>query len=798
MTEWRQEIAWAVRRLARTPGLAALVVATLALGIGVTTAVFAIFEAAALRPLPFPDPGRLMALRAVKPDGSLTEISYPNFLDVQARSRAFSHLGFFTLDQFTLGGSEEPDKVLGSWVTAGYFRALGVEPLLGRLFTPAEGDAPGAPVALLSYDLWQRRFAGDPHVLGRALEVNQVPMTIVGVLPPSYRGLRRKEEIFIPVPLFDRLVPGLRNLGFLKDRDLAWGLVAGCLAPGVDPAVARAEAQRLAPKDQIQMTPAGQALLQSLGPRLLRLLGAASLVFLIACANVGHLLLTRAAGRHREAAVRAALGATRGRLIRQPLVEGLLLGLAGGAAGLLTAAWSLDLLLAAMPLDIPAAVEVRFGGRVLLWAAGLSLLGGALSALAPALHSAWPDLAGSLKQGGRGSSESPASRRTRRLLVAADVALALMLLLGAGLMVRSLEQIRKFDPGFRSQGVLSLTFEPPSQASDAERIRIKRQVLQQVAALRGVRSAAVTSQIFFDNRWKLVQGVSMDGLPRREPVQAQMYFVSSGFFRTLGIPLEAGRDFLPADHRSPVRCAIVNRAFAERHLPPGNPLGRKIRIDSIPGDPLAVIGVVGNVRTAVEPGTPAEPPQIYLPGLENPTWVFNLVISSEEDPRALASQVRQAIRQISPDTAVFNAISLGTRVTAATSDTRSFARLMGVFAAIALALAALAIHSLVLSMIQQETRDIGVRRALGAGPGAILRHVLARALPPVLLGIAVGLAGAVVLARTLSAVLFDVAPLDPATFLVIPPLFAAAALAASFMAAEKALEIPPMEALRAD
>jgi putative ABC transport system permease protein len=546
------------------------------------------------------------------------------------------------------------------------------------------------------------------------------------------------------------------------------------------------------------MAPAGQVLLKNLRPRLLRLLGAASFVLLIACANVGHLLLTRAAGRHREAALRAALGATRGRLVRQALVEGLLLGAAGGAAGLLTAAWSLDLLLAIVPLEIPAVVEVRFSGVVLACAAGLSLAGGALSALAPALHFAWPDLAGSLKQGGRSSSESPASRRTRSLLVAADVALALMLLIGAGLMIRSLERIRSFDPGFRGHDVLSLTFEPPSSASNAERLRIKRKALQRIAALPGVRSAALTSQIFFDNRWKLLQGVSVDQLPKGEPAQAQMYFVSSGFFQTLGIPLEAGRDFLPADHRAPVRSAIVNRAFVERHLPPGDPLGRRIVVDTEPGSPLEVIGVVGNVRTAIEPGTPVDPSQIYLPGLENPSWVFSLVIAAEEDPKALSSQVRQTIQQISPDTAVFNAIRMDTRVADATSDTRSFARLMSCFAGIALALAVLAIHSLVVSMIQQETRDIAVRRALGAGPVAILRLVLARALAPVLPGIALGLGGAFVLARTLSAFLFDVAPLDPATFLLIPLLFAAAALVASFLAAEKALEIQPMEALRGE
>lgn len=794
MTTRKEELALAVRRLVRTPGLTALIVATLAVGIGLTTAVFAIVHAVVLRPLPFQEEDRLVFPWAINSDGSSTGISYPDFLDLQAKSRALEHAGFYFPDELAVRGAEGVERVPGAWVSAGFLPALRIEPLHGRLFTSAEADRPGAPVALLSYGLWQRRFGGNPRIVGRTVEVNQVPCTVVGILPPGFRGLRRREEIFVPVPLVERMLPGLRHFRLLRNRDFAWGTLVGRLAPGVRPERALAEVQAQDRRRRHALLDARQYLLGRLGTRLPRLLVAASFVLLIACANVGHLLLTRAAGRQREMAVRAALGATRGRLVRHWLLEGLLLGAAGAVAGLLTAASSLDLLLAVLPLQLPPAIDVRINGPVLAFALALSLLGGALSVLAPALHSAWPDLAGSLKQGGRGASESRASRRTRSLLVATDVALALMLLMGAGLMVRSLDRIRSFDLGFRSEGVLSLSFEPPSHTRNAERVRLKKEILQRVEALPGVRHAAFTSRVFYDHQRTLMLRVMSPNLP--VSATAQTYHVSTGFFRALGIPLEAGRDFVPADHRARPRCAIVNRSFVALYMPPGDPLGRRIVLADAPGIALTVIGVARDVHPEVRPGAPIATPQIYLPGLEVPDWDFNLVIAAEGDPDSLVSLVDRTIRQISPEMSVFNVARMEDRVAEARADTRSFAGLMSVFAGAALALAGLAIYSLVVSSIQQETRDIAVRRVLGAGPGSILRMVLVRGLAPVLLGIVLGLGGAFILARTLSTLLFDVEPLDPATFLLVPLFVAAAALAASLPAAQRALEIEPMSALR--
>ncbi len=796
MTELKQDLALAVRRLARAPQLAALVIATLAVGIGLTTSVFAIVEAVVLRPLPFREPGRLVFPWIRNRDKVLTGLSYPDFLDVRAKNHTIESLAFFHRDRFLLRGQEDVERIPGASVSAEFFPTLGLEPVLGRLFSPAEADPPGAPVVLLGYDLWRRRFGGDPRAIGQTIELNQVRLTIVGILPPGFHGFDEPAEIFVPVAILERLRPDLRQLRALEDRDVAWGGLVGRLAPGTSLEEALADLQSLAPQVPLHLTDARTVLQRTLRPQLLRLLGAASLVLLISCANVGHLLLTRAAGRHRETAIRAALGATRGQLVRHGLLEGLLLGGAGGTAGLLLAVWSLDLLLAVVPLDIPAALEVRIDGPVVAFALVLSLLAGGLSALAPALHSAWPDLAGSLKQGGRGASESPASHRTRSLLVVADVALALMLLVGAGLMIRSLERIRSFDPGFRVGDVLTVGFEPPGSATGEERARIKQEILRRTAALPGVRSAALTSHIYFDRLRRMNSEILSEKIKPGEAASAEIYFVSSGFFRTLGIPLETGRDFVAADHRLPPRAALVNRAFVKAYLPPGNPLGRRIALEGEPDSFYEVIGVVGDVRTEIEPGDPPAEPQVYLPGSRSPAWGFNLLMAAEGDPGALASPVRRTIHQVSPGTTLRDVVPLDVWVADATSDTRFFTGLMAIFAGTALALAALGIHSLTASMVQRQTRDIAVRRVLGARPGEILRQILVRGLTPVLAGIVLGLGGAVVLARTLSLVLFEVAPLDPATFLAVPLLFAAAALSASLLAAQRALEIEPMAALR--
>ncbi len=803
MTGLKHDLALAVRRLVEAPQLAALVIGTLALGLGFTTIVFTLVEALVLRPLPFPEPGRLVLLWETRPDGSTMTASYPNFLDWRKQTRSFDHLAIYGVEECTVRG--EQDQVPCAMVSAEYFSALGVQPELGRLFTPAE--APEAPVAVVSHGFWQRRFHGDPRALGQTLEVNQAAFRIVGILPRGFRGLDSPAEVFLPVTLFDVLHPVLRRVDVLHDSNMHWGRVVGRLAPGTDLAQARADlrtvASRLAtysdslPGSGIDLADARERLLGGLRPHLLRLMGAVTFVLLIACANAGHLLLTRAAERDREMAVRAALGATRWRIVRLWLVEGLPLGLAGGAAGLLLAIVGLHLLQAAMPLQLPAAVESGIDRPAFAFALGISLLASLLAGMVPALHATGPDLAESLKQGGRGATESPARRRIRQLLVTANMAFASVLLIGGGLMLRSLERILHYDPGFRSHGVLTLSFEPPSRLSAAGRIRIKHEILKRAGSLPGVRSAALTSHVLFDEP-PLIMDVAAEGPRAAELVQVQTFFVSAGYFRTLGIPLQRGRGFLPADDRPPRRTVIVNQAFAERSWPGGDPVGRRITIGPfIPGNPTyEVVGVAGNVRTAIAPGAPPAPLQMYQLGLEEPYWGSRLVLATEGDPAALAPEVRRDLRGIDPGLAVFNVARLADHVAQATAATRFFTVLMGLFAGLALLLAVLGIYGLVSYTVQRESREIAIRRLLGASPWVVLRLLMARALVPAFLGMALGVGSALALSRTLAALLFDITPLDPATFLSVTLLFAAVALAASLVSAQKALDIDPTVALR--
>jgi predicted permease len=587
----------------------------------------------------------------------------------------------------------------------------------------------------------------------------------------------------------------------------------GRLAPGVDLEQARADLRTVASRiaaahpdsnagNGIDLAAAQDSLAGHLRPPLLRLLGAVTFVLLIACANAGHLLLTRAAERDREMAVRAALGATRGWIIRLWLLKGLLLGLAGGAAGLLLAVWGLDLLLAFLPLDLPATIEIGIGRPALAFALGISLLASLLAGLVPALHAAWPNLAESLKQGGRGATESPARRRTRQLLVTTDMALALVLLIGAGLMLRSLERILRYDPGFRSDGVLTLSFEPPSNLSGGERVHLKRKILETVGALPGVRSAALTSHILFDHL-PVAWDVATEGSRAGELVRVQTFYISSAYFQTLEIPLERGRGFAAGDHQRPVRTVIVNRALAERSWPGRDPLGRWLTIGP-PGQDngdntrrFRVIGVAGNVRTAIEPGAPREPLQMYLPALEESYWGTRLVLAVREgDPASLAPDALRVLRDVDPRLSIFNVAPLADRVARATAATRFFTALLGLFAGLALVLAVLGIYGLISYTVQRQSREIAIRRLLGAGPWVVLRLLVARALGPALLGIALGVGGALTLSQTMAALLFDIAPLDPPTFLSVPLLFAAVALAASLLSAQKALEIDPAVVLR--
>ncbi|HEX3531636.1 MAG TPA: ADOP family duplicated permease, partial [Thermoanaerobaculia bacterium] len=550
----------------------------------------------------------------------------------------------------------------------------------------------------------------------------------------------------------------------------------------------------------IEIQDARENIVGELRPKLLRLLGAVLFVLLIACANVANLLLARAADRGKEIAVRTAMGASRLKIIRQLLIESLTMALLGGALALLLVRWSLTLLLAFIPLKIPGFIEISVDGPVLAFVLLVALVTSILVGLVPALYSSRPNLSGTLKEGGgRGSTESRVSRQTRNALVVADVALALILLIGAGLMIRSLAQIRGFDAGVRPENLLTLTFEPPDGTPDARRLQIKQQVLDRAAALPGVSSAALTSHILYD-RGYLTQEVTVDGHQIEDPARVQTYYVSQGYFQTLGIPVEAGRGFMPQDNTESAAVAIVNRAFADRYWSGDDPIGKRIQIGKAEdkGSYLTIVGVVGNVRTKIAPGTPDQPIQMYLPGMRSTTWGYNLVVSTEKEPTRMTSSLRQAIQQIDPGVSMYNVDTLRSRMANVTSDTRFFTGMMGVFAGLALILAVLGIYGLISYTVSQQKREIAVRMALGAMSGDILRMMVVRGLILTLAGLGIGLAAAFALSQSISKFLFGVSQTDALTFLGMPVILGLTALIACWLPARRAIKVDPLTSLRYD
>jgi predicted permease len=813
MLELWQDFRYAWRKQLKSPGFAVVVVLTLALGIGVNTAVFTVVDAVLLRPLPFKDPDRLAVLWETQADHSTASVSYPNFRDWQGQVPSFEQVAFFGPEKFILGRRGESEKVAGEWVSASYFPALGVRPALGRPFSPEEDARPGAaPVAILGDALWQRLFHGDRGALGQTIELNKVPLTVVGVMPAGFRGFGGDAEVLVPVMMFEQLLPALKPYHILDDRSTHWGQALGRLRPGASLERGRRDfagvASRLAGTYPATNTgwgvgvgAAAEELLGDLRPKLLRLLGAVVFVLLIACANVANLLFARAMARSREVALRVTLGAKRGSIVRELLVESLLLAVAGGALGLLVVRSSLGLLLAMLPLQIPGFVEVGVDARVLAFTLGASLLCCVLCGLVPALQISRPDLGESLKDTSKGSTGTRASRRARGVLVVADVALALVLLIGAGLMIRSLNRIQSFDPGFRPRDLLTLSFEPPVGASEAERLRVKREILAQAGSTPGVKSAALTSHILY-GAGHLEYGVTPEGQtagPGQDPLKAQSYFVSAGYFPTLGIPIKAGRLFSSEEEARSDSVVLVNQAFAERTWgSTGNAVGKRLKVGKADakGPWLTVLGVVGNVRTEVVPGSPNYPLQMYMPCLRDSTWGYNLMVRTLREPEALAPTLRRTIDQVSAGVPVYDVATMTERMARKTLDTRFVAGMMALFAALGLVLAVIGLYGLLSYVVTQQRREIGVRMALGAMTGDVLRLVIGRGMRLTAIGLGLGLAASLLLTKLLANLLFDVSATDLVTFLAMPLVLGLTTLLACYLPARRATRIDPQISLR--
>ncbi len=811
MERWLElgaDLRFAGRQLWKSPGFTLVAVLTLALGVGTTTAIFSIVYGVLLRPLPFEAPERLVRPFFVDPAGETHgAFSPPNFLDFKAASRTLSDLTSIENGTLNLSGDgAEPERLQAALVGANFFKVMGIRPLKGRTFAPGE-DQPGAPrVAVISEKLWWRRFGGDSTLLGRSLTLDGQPYTVVGVL---------KKGVQLPSAA-DVWVPKVFSPRELKQRGAVYFAAIGRLAPGATLRQARTEADVIGRRLSTQYPEANASYfktmtIDSLEERmlgdtrkpLLILLGAVGFVLLIACVNVANLLLVRAAAREGEIVIRAALGAGRGRIVRQLLTESLVLALTGGAAGVALAAWITRALVTLGPQGIPRLDQTRIDGAVLLFALGISLLAGVLFGLAPALQTSRTDLSGVIREGTRGS-KGRTGTRARGLLVVVEMALAVVLLAGAGLLIRSFSQLQNVDPGFRAGHVLTFRVTlPQGKYPDDPKLRtFTSSLLERLAALPGVTAAGATAFGLPLSGEDETLTFTVAGRPPVPPDKEQairIATVTPGYFRLLGIRVVRGREFLPQDRDGGQPVVVINEAAARQFFPGEEPLGKRIELGwKVNGVPHGgeIVGIVAGFKQ--EALQREIEPQLFMPYDQAPVEALSVVLSTPGDPGALASEVRPVVRALDPDLPVYELQPLSERIVTSTSQSRFYMLLLGGFAVIALMLAAVGIYGVIAYAVRQRTQEIGIRMALGASRDRVLGMVVGQGMVLALVGAAAGLLGAFVATRGMRSLLFEVSASDPATYAGVALVLVAVAAVASYLPARRAARTEPNLALRGE
>ncbi|QSQ25651.1 ABC transporter permease [Pyxidicoccus parkwayensis] len=798
-----QDVRYALRTLRKAPAFSLVAVLTLALGIGATTALFSVVRGVLLKPLPFPAPERLVRVWQASPvlDAPRTPLASPDFEDWKARQKSFTELGAWwhveNMSGVDLSGLGEPERLQATYVTEGFFSTLGVVPHLGRAFLPEENQPGNDAVVMLSHGAWTRLFGADPSLLGRSLTLGGVPHTVVGIMPSSFTFPGEQMDVWLPLSnIPESGIPRTRINRFLN--------VVGRLKPGVTLETARAElggiSRQLAeayPESNAQYSaitaiPLHEAITGDVRTGLLVVLGAVALLLLIACANVANLQLARATLRERELAVRAALGAGPGRLVRQLLTESVVLAALGGALGVGLAVWGTEVLVGLSVHQLPRLRDVRVDGEVLAFAASATLLTGLLFGLMPALRAGTTRLEPVLKAGARGTVGAGGAR-LRGMLVIAEVAISVVLATGAGLATRSLARMLSEDPGFRAEGVAVVSFSVPESRRGQGRAYFA-EVLERVRALPGIQSAAMVKYLPMENVGEDVTfnrpGHTEDA---ENPPHAAVMHVSTDYFRTLGIPLLGGRAHEATDTEDSPTVLVVNQTFARRYFPGEDAVGKAVRFGT---EEVAIIGVVGDVRQAglAEPA----PPLIYFHVQQVSRSATNLVLRGQGAPLPMATAARQAIWEIEPNQTIRRITTLDEVVSEAVTRPRLLSVMLGLFAVLGLALAAVGIYGVLAYTVSQRQREMGVRLALGAKPADVLRLVVTGGMRLAGTGIAVGIAGALVLARVMGSILYGVAPHDPLTFGGVMALLLGVALLACLIPARRAMRVDPAVALRGD
>jgi putative ABC transport system permease protein len=801
-----RDLRFALRGLVRAPGFTLVAIVTLALGIGANTAIFSVVDSVLLRPLPYPRAERLMSVSStIDPaSGKISPASWPDFLDLRARSRAFGELAALHDDAFVLTGAGPPQHLDGVAATANVFAVLGVAPALGRGFAPGE-DAPGAPrVAVLSWRAWHTHFGGNAAIVGRTASIDGIPTTIIGVMPRDLRFPLHTGDAALWMPL-----PRSLDAMLAEKRGAHYLLVLGRLAPGATRTQAQAEMDGIAraltaayPDTDTgrvaRVAPLQEVLVRDVRPALWMLLGAVGFVLLIACANVANLLLARASARQRELAIRIALGAGRARLVRQMLVEALLLAVLGGALGTVLALWGLDALRGLIPDEVAHLRDIGIDGRVLGFTLLTAVVTGVMFGLVPALQAAAGNPGDALQEGAR-STAHRARRRTRDILVAAEIAIALLLLVGAGLMLKSFHRLNQVDPGFdpRDLRAAALALSSTRYPDEAGQAEFYRRALASLANVPGAQVALAFPMPFTDGNSDLI--FQVEGRPMPAPgheLDADFRSVSPGFFATLGIPLRRGRAFAAADDAARAEpVLLVNEAFAARFFPGQDPLGQRILIPFRASErPRRIVGVVGNVRQGALDA--ASRPEMYTPFGQFPFQFVDVVVRAAATT-GLAATVRDRILAVDPDQPVGDLVSVAQAVHDSMARRRLATLLLAIFGGVALILAVVGVYGVMSYLVTQRTQEVGIRMALGARPRDVLALVVRHGLALTLLGIGVGLVGALALSRVLASQLYGVTPTDPTGYAAASLLLAAVAAAASWLPARRAARVDPMIALRA-
>lgn len=797
-----KDLRYAIRTLLKRPGFLVVALATLALGIGATTAMFTVVNSVLLRPMQFPEPERIAILEGINPRLGIDEsnVSVPDVVDWQQQSQSFEQIaGFVSGGVFLASGDDEVERIRASGVSAEFFPLFRTSPVSGRVFQASDAQTGSEPVVVISHALWQRRFGGTADVVNRQVVLNGKTVTVVGIMPAGF-NYPDDAELWTAYPI------NASN----EVRDNRYLNAIGRLKPGVSIAQAQAELdtinQRLAQSYvetnagwDVRVTELRERLVGELRPALMMLFGAVAFVLLIACANVANLLLARAAYRQKEIAVRTALGASRWRVVKQLLTESLLLSVVSGVAGLALSVWLIKLLIAISPPDSPRFKEISINWQVFAFAFGLTILAGLLFGLVPALQTSRTDLNESLKESGRSGSPGGSRNRIGGFLIVSEVALSFVLLAGAGLLIKSFMHLREIDPGFQADNVLAMRLTLPSgkYKQGEPRVQIYQQLLEKVKAVPGVQAAgAVLSLPLGGDTFNLGRGVLLEGRPAvpEAATNAAHLAVTPDYFRTLNIPLKQGRMFTDYDNTQSTKVVIVNETMARRQWPGESPIGRRFSIWRDEKFSREVVGVVGDTKASLDKEGEQ---QMYVPYAQDATWgTLSFVVRTSGEPTAVAGAVREAIKSVDKGVATYNLKTMNDVVSTSAAPRRVPMLLLSSFAGVAMLLAMIGIYGITSYYVTQRTREIGVRMALGAQIADVLKLVLRRAMLLAVIGVVVGVAGSIVVTRYLETLLFGVKPIDVITFVAVALGLVLVALVASLIPARRATKVDPLTALR--